>query len=71
MHEELQSTIGIQTLTFGAAWYKTGAIVMCDKIQRRELIDDLQVLKGVQKVNYVSVLRTNLVIAGAVQSQVQ
>ena len=39
MHSELQNALGIQTLCFGAI-----AIIMYDSIQRRELIDDLEVL---------------------------
>ena len=57
MHEELQSEIGIHKLAFGAPWIATGAIVFCGRAQRKELIDDLDVLKGKPKEKYVKVLR--------------
>jgi hypothetical protein len=58
VQDELQNEIGIQKLAFSAAkWVCPGALVLVGRAQRRELIDELEVLKGIQKQNYVGVLR--------------
>lgn len=58
VHEENQSPIGVQMLSFGAAWAgPPGTLVMCSRAQRIELIDGLSVLDGVAKGDYLKTLR--------------